>query len=312
MMVRLSHVNDLGSPLPEDQCDRGRGGLAYATVRSGSTTPYAKAQRFPGLGRGVAERGVMTKLSSSVVGVAVLLLASVVALAQPKVGLQQVAAGMKGNQEALRDYAWQSRVSVEVDGEAKKVDLYQVRYDLDGNLQKTRMGGEADPKKVRGPIRKQKTKKKKKQASEFAAEVKEQLQACMAPDALMTAGVGPRHIERPFSIGANVLISRSTLFGNDGGGSNCGVRNMAVPPVTVGSTFWGAPGVPGADPADDTARRGGHEQIPLQDLVALAVFGGGEVVRVVELALEFGSQDRGLLCRRSYREATPSARLVRG
>jgi len=131
--------------------------------------------------------GVMTKISSSVVGVTVLLLASVAVLAQPEVDLQQVAAGMTSNQEALRDYAWQSRVSVEVDGEEKKVDLYQVRYDLDGNLQKTPMGGEADQKKVRGPIRKRKAKKKKKEAAEFAAEVKEQLQAYMAPDALRKA-----------------------------------------------------------------------------------------------------------------------------
>ena len=100
---------------------------------------------------------------------------------------QQLAAGIAQNQEAIRNYAWQSRVSVEVDGEDKKVDLYQVRYDLDGKLQRTRMGGEADQKKVRGPLRKRAAKKKKQQAGEFAAEVKDQLQAYLAPATLKKA-----------------------------------------------------------------------------------------------------------------------------
>ena len=129
----------------------------------------------------------MTRISSFVVGIAVLLLASVAVLAQPKVDLQQVAAGMKSNQEALRDYAWQSRVSVEVDGEEKKVDLYQVRYNMSGELEKTRMGGEADEKKVRGPIRKQRAKKKEKNAHEFAEELGDQIEAYLSPESVAKA-----------------------------------------------------------------------------------------------------------------------------
>ena len=129
----------------------------------------------------------MTKISSYVVGIVVLLLAGVAVLAQPKVDLQQVAAGMKSNQEALRDYAWQSRVSVEVDGDEKKVDLYQVRYDMSGELEKTRMGGEADEKKVRGPIRKNKAKKKKKEPHEFAEELGDQIEAYLSPESVAKA-----------------------------------------------------------------------------------------------------------------------------
>ena len=129
----------------------------------------------------------MTKISSYVVGIVVLLLAGVAVLAQPKVDLQQVAAGMKSNQEALRDYAWQARVSVEVDGDEKKVDLYQVRYDMSGELEKTRMGGEADEKKVRGPIRKNKAKKKKKEAHEFAEELGDQIEAYLSPESVAKA-----------------------------------------------------------------------------------------------------------------------------
>ena len=130
----------------------------------------------------------MTKISSSVVGIAVLLLASVAVLAQPKVDLQQVAAGMKSNQEALRNYAWQSRVNVEVAGEEKKVDLYQVRYNMSGELEKTRMGGEAaEQKKVRGPLRKKKAKSAKKDASEFAEELGDTIEAYLSPESVMKA-----------------------------------------------------------------------------------------------------------------------------
>lgn len=129
----------------------------------------------------------MTKISLSVVGVAVLLLAGATALAQPEIDLQQVAAGMKSNQEALRDYAWQSRVNVEVDGEEKKVDLYQVRYNMSGELEKTRMGGEADEKKVRGPIRKNKAKKMKNKAHEFAGELGDQIEAYLSPESVAKA-----------------------------------------------------------------------------------------------------------------------------
>jgi len=107
---------------------------------------------------------------------------------QPDV--QQVAASIKQNQQSLRQYAWQSRVNVEVDGEEKRVTLYQVRYNMDGELEKTPMGGEADEKKVRGPIRKNVSKKKKKQAHEFAEDATAQVHAYMTPDAMSKAMAG--------------------------------------------------------------------------------------------------------------------------
>ena len=126
----------------------------------------------------------MNKNHSYIVGIALLLLAGGSVLAQADVDLQQVAAGMKSNQEGLRNYAWQSRVGVSIDGAEKKVDLYQVRYNMSGELEKTRMGGEADTKKPRGPIRK---KKAKKNAQEFAAELGDQIAAYLSPDAVSKA-----------------------------------------------------------------------------------------------------------------------------
>ena len=97
--------------------------------------------------------------------------------------IQALAADIQRNMKALHDYAWQSRVSLEVDDEQKKVDLYQVRYNYEGKLERTQMGGEAaKQKKVRGPLRKHKVKKKKKEIGEFAHELTALLQSYMSPD----------------------------------------------------------------------------------------------------------------------------------
>ncbi|MEO0424689.1 MAG: hypothetical protein AAF184_20295 [Pseudomonadota bacterium] len=93
----------------------------------------------------------------------------------------KIRASMLENQQALRQYVWQSRAKVEVDGEQQKVDLYQMRYNFSGELEKTRLGGEApEQKKVRGPVRKRVAKNKKKSAAEFAQAVKDQLQAYLS------------------------------------------------------------------------------------------------------------------------------------
>jgi len=47
----------------------------------------------------------------------------------------------KQNSAALRQYTWKSRTELKLKGESKSVKLDQVRYDLDGKLQKTPIGG---------------------------------------------------------------------------------------------------------------------------------------------------------------------------
>ena len=78
-------------------------------------------------------------------------------------------------------------MSVALDGEQKKVDIFQVRYDMEGQLQKTRIGGEADAKKVRGPMRKKAAKKKNKEVGEFAAALQGQLAKYTEPASLQKA-----------------------------------------------------------------------------------------------------------------------------
>ena len=45
------------------------------------------------------------------------------------------------NQAAMREYTWKSRTELKLNGETKKVTLEQMRFDLDGRLQKTTIGG---------------------------------------------------------------------------------------------------------------------------------------------------------------------------
>ncbi|MEM9384814.1 MAG: hypothetical protein AAGA68_07115 [Pseudomonadota bacterium] len=97
----------------------------------------------------------------------------------------RIRASMVENQQALRQYVWHSRARVEVDGEQQKVDLYQMRYNFAGELESTRLGGEApEQKKVRGPVRKRLAKNKKKGAAQFTQAVKDQLQVYLSIDKL--------------------------------------------------------------------------------------------------------------------------------
>jgi len=51
------------------------------------------------------------------------------------------AASQKANAQALRKYTWKSRTELKLKGESKNVKLEQLRYDMDGKLQKTPLGG---------------------------------------------------------------------------------------------------------------------------------------------------------------------------
>ena len=47
----------------------------------------------------------------------------------------------KANAQALRQYSWKSRTELKLKGESKSVKLEQVRYDVNGKLQKTPLEG---------------------------------------------------------------------------------------------------------------------------------------------------------------------------
>jgi hypothetical protein len=77
----------------------------------------------------------------------------------------------QANAAALREYTWKSRTELSLKGEVKFVTLEQVRHDLDGRRQKTRIGGSPDPSEERfdplaprvGPVRRIVAAKKKEE-----------------------------------------------------------------------------------------------------------------------------------------------------
>jgi len=58
---------------------------------------------------------------------------------------EQFAQAQKDNAAALRQYTWKTRTEIKLKGESKSVKLEQVRYDLDGKLEKTPIEGAPAP-----------------------------------------------------------------------------------------------------------------------------------------------------------------------
>jgi hypothetical protein len=58
---------------------------------------------------------------------------------------EQFAQAQKDNAAALRQYTWKTRTEIKMRGESKSVKLEQVRYDLDGKLEKTAIDGAPAP-----------------------------------------------------------------------------------------------------------------------------------------------------------------------
>lgn len=78
---------------------------------------------------------IATPLRATVVLIA---LSSVLLLAQ---GPLPFAESQNANAQVLRQYAWTSRTELKLKAESKNVKLEQVRYDLNGKLQKTPISG---------------------------------------------------------------------------------------------------------------------------------------------------------------------------
>ena len=95
--------------------------------------------------------------------------------------LRQVVGAIEQNQRLLKSYAWEMRIEIFVDGASEKTELYSMRYDLDGELQRTLISEEASPV-TGGPIRKKMKKSKVKKARERRAELKRLIDAYIHPD----------------------------------------------------------------------------------------------------------------------------------
>ena len=58
---------------------------------------------------------------------------------------QRFALAQQQNAKALRTYEWKSRTEIKKDGETKRVQVAQLRYDANGNLQRTELSSTPEP-----------------------------------------------------------------------------------------------------------------------------------------------------------------------
>jgi len=95
--------------------------------------------------------------------------------ADPAELAKKYAESARENATLMRQYSWKMRVGITLKGDPKPPELFQMRYDLDGNLQKTLLTAPADPRKkhgIRGMVQKHKTEEFKDWAADLAELVK--------------------------------------------------------------------------------------------------------------------------------------------
>jgi hypothetical protein len=123
----------------------------------------------------------MHRFISGLVIVAAAAAAAVNLCAQEGLDLGEMALGMKHNQESLKDYTWQSRITFAVNGVQKRVDEYRIRYDNSGFLERLQVSSTTDKQKVRRADGKKLSKDEREAAHDFAVEVKSQLDGYLSP-----------------------------------------------------------------------------------------------------------------------------------
>ncbi len=103
------------------------------------------------------------------------------AFTQEPLNLEAAGVAMRRNQEMLRTYTWQSKVTFLVNGVQRRSDVYKVAYDANGSLQRTQISGEVAKGKVRGAEGKKLSKKQLEAGRAFVVDAKNQLDAYLSP-----------------------------------------------------------------------------------------------------------------------------------
>lgn len=110
--------------------------------------------------------------------IALTLLSSIIAQAQDPAQIKEMLArSQQQNAQALKQYAWKSRNEVRKNGESKATQVYLMRYDAAGNIQKNQIGGSAPPSMPKGPIFGRIAEKKKEDFMELIRDLGEQVKA---------------------------------------------------------------------------------------------------------------------------------------
>lgn len=129
-----------------------------------------------------------TKIKTALL-IVLMLVAALVAAAQDPTQLKEMfSRSQQQNAQALKQYTWKSRNEVRKNGESKSTQLFLMRYDAGGNLQKSQIGGSAPPAMPKGPILGRIAEKKKEGFLEMIHALQEQVKAySQLPPAKMQA-----------------------------------------------------------------------------------------------------------------------------
>ena len=90
---------------------------------------------------------------------------------------EMFARSQRQNEQALRPYTWKSRNEVRKNGESKNTQIFLMSYDIDGKVQKTRIGGSAPQSMPKGPLLAIIAQKKKEEYIEQINSLREQVAA---------------------------------------------------------------------------------------------------------------------------------------
>lgn len=111
----------------------------------------------------------------------VAMISSATSLAQEPLDLSAMARKMRQNQEELRRYSWETKLTLFVNDQVRRSDTYTVRYVMGGMVEKMQISSEVSKEKVRWPNGKKLSKKELEAARVYITEVKDQLDGYLNP-----------------------------------------------------------------------------------------------------------------------------------
>jgi hypothetical protein len=111
----------------------------------------------------------------------VAMISGTTSLAQEQLDLSKMAKKMRQNQEELRRYSWETKMTFLVNDQLRRSDTYTVRYVMGGMIEKMQINSEVAQDKVRRPDGKKLSKKELEAARVFVTDVKNQLDGYLNP-----------------------------------------------------------------------------------------------------------------------------------
>jgi hypothetical protein len=112
---------------------------------------------------------------------AIAIISGSAALAQELLDLNEAGAMMRRNQEEIRQYTWDMKLTFLINDELRRSDTFTVRYVMGGMIEKMQIDSEVAKGKVRGPDGKKLKKDELEVARQFVIDVKNQLDGYLNP-----------------------------------------------------------------------------------------------------------------------------------